>query len=511
MTRRIDRRSFLGAASKVSAAAILTPELILSDPYAPWARLRKSARPVRVRGRVTSDGRGLAGVRISDGVDVVRSDADGRFDLVTTHDRGFVACSTPAGHRFDRNVTGTARFYRPIMPDANDEMAVAFDLERLRHSDANHSALIMPDPQTQNAWEMQQMHEQTVPDVQATVRASSNAEIFGVACGDIMYDDLALYPEYERAVQRMGVPFFQVVGNHDLDFDGVTDEATTRTFSRHFGPRYYSFDRGSVRYVILDDVFYHGTGYIGYLQQDQLRWLEQDLADLEDGSPVVVALHIPAFGTRHVRADSGRPGATVSVNNREALYRLLEPFTAHVVSGHTHENDHNYDHGVHEHVSGTVCGAWWSGPICADGTPNGYSVYEVQGEDIRWRYKGTGLPADHQMRAYLPGADPRAPQELAANVWDADDGWTVVWYEDGERRGTMARRVGFDPVSVGIHQGEDAPPRRTWVEPYPRYLYYAPISPSAREVRVDATDRFGRTYSALAGPVPPDMVAWPAG
>ena len=51
-------------------------------------------------------------------------------------------------------------------------------------------------------------------------------------------------------------------------------------------------------------------------------------------------------------------------------------------------------------------------------------------------------------------------QELVANVWDADEAWTVVWYEDGERRGPMARRIGFDPVSLRIHPGDELPPRR---------------------------------------------------
>jgi hypothetical protein len=221
-----------------------------------------------------------------------------------------------------------------------------------------------------------------------------------------------------------------------------------------------------------------------------------------------VALHIPVLGSGYLRNGEERPGVSVSVNNREALYRLLEPYRAHVLSGHTHENDHNRSGGPHEHVSGTVCGAWWSGPICGDGTPHGYSVYEVDGDEVRWRYKGSGHQADHQMRAYLPGADPSAPQELVANVWDADDSWTVVWYEDGVRRGRMARRVGFDPVSLRIHAGEELPPRRTWVDPYRRWLYYAPSSSGAREIRVEATDPLGRVYSAVAGPVPDDLKAW---
>jgi hypothetical protein len=507
MSSSYDRRTFLKSAAGAALIATLTPELILADPYTPFRVARRTAAVVRVTGRVSAAGRGLSGVRISDGTSVVRTDGDGRYELLTSGSAEFVSCSVPAGHRIDTHASGTARFYRAVAPDARGEMSAPFELSPLDVPDREHTMLLLPDPQTQDAWEMARFHEQTVPDVVSTVRDLGAGHVFGIACGDIMYDDLAMYPEYERAVSRMGIPFFQVVGNHDLDFDGESDEATTQTFSRHFGPRYYSFDRGAVRYVVMDDVFYHGAGYIGYVQHDQLRWLEADLADLEPGAPVIMAMHIPAQGTRHLRTGQEQPAIGAAVSNREALYRLLEPFDAHIVCGHTHENDHNYHNGVHEHVSGTVCGAWWSGPICGDGTPNGYSVYEVRDGRISWRYKSTGEASDHQLRAYAPGVDPTTRRDLVANVWNADEGWEVVWYEDGERRGRMARRIGLDPLSQAIHTGDAIPPRRPWVDPYPRYLYYATPSAGARELLVEATDRFGRTYATVAGPLA-DVRGW---
>jgi hypothetical protein len=508
LSRLLDRRDFLKTAAGLAAVAAL-PERALADPYAPHGIALPPADPVRVRGRVVSQGRGLGRVGVSDGRSVVLTDRDGRFELVSSADRSFVSCSLPSGYRIPLNPSGTARTYQPLLPNGSGEMDALFELEALREGDEAHTMFLLPDIQTRDDWEMEQFHNTSVPDLQASVTALGSRHAFGIACGDIMYDDLSLYPEYERGVRTAGVPFFQVVGNHDLDFEGPVDEATTQTFSSRFGPRYYSFDRGAVHYVVMDNVFYHGTGYVGYLDRDQLAWLTEDLALVEAGRPVVVALHIPVVGTRFQRDGQDRPSATVSVNNREALARLLEPFQAHVLSGHTHENDHNWDMGFHEHVSGTVCGAWWSGPICGDGTPNGYSVYEVDGERITWRYKSVGSPSDHQLRAYLPGADPSAPQELVVNAWDADPAWTIDWFEDGERRGRMSRRVGYDPVSVRIHSGDELPPRVKWVDPYRRHMYYAPISEGAREVRVEATDRFGRTYSAVAGPVPEDMTAWP--
>jgi hypothetical protein len=322
-------------------------------------------------------------------------------------------------------------------------------------------------------------------------------ETLGLACGDIVYDRPSLYPGYESAVQNMGIPFFQVLGNHDMDQSAYTDALSNVTFKRHFGPTYYSFNRGAVHYVVLDDVFWAVVGYSGYLTQEQLTWLEADLSRVEPGSTVVVSAHIPILGSRHVRTGQSSPSPTISVTNRQALYELLEPFNAHILTGHTHENEHVFEAGTHEHVSGAVCGAWWSGPICGDGSPSGYSVYELRGEQVSWRYKATGHPLDHQIRAYPRGAVSEAPDEIAANVWDWDPEWTVVWYEGGDRRGEMARRVGLDPLSIELHTGPDLPPRRTWVEPVPTgHLFFAPASAGVRDIRVEATDRFGRTYSA---------------
>ncbi len=490
------RRSFLRTLGLGVAGAALHPERVLADPYR-LVHLERVGIPIRVRGRVVSGGRGLGGVAVSDGFDVVRTAADGSFELRSASHREFVHVSVPRGHEVPTSATGTGAFYRRIVPDASGRMDVEFELRPLEVDDERHVALVMPDVQAQNDFEMDRYHAETIPDVIATLADLGDREAIGLSAGDIMFDDLSLYPRYEQGVARMGIPFFQVVGNHDLDFEGESDEATTRTFSSHFGPRYYSLDRGQVHYVVLDDVLWHGAGYIGYLGHDQLRWLQRDLELVETGSPVIVVTHIPVVGTRHEREGERSPSDSGSITNREILYRLLERFDAHVVVGHTHENDHRFGNGIHEHVSGTVCGAWWSGDICGDGTPNGYSVYEVDGSEVTWRYKSTGHEASHQMRLYARGADPDAPGEMVANVWDADDGWTVTWYEDGDRRGEMTPRTGRDPRSVAEHTGPDLPVRRSWVEPYPTaHLYRASVPSNHGRITVEAADRFGRTYRA---------------
>ena len=513
------RRRFLqqlaGAGASLALPGLLQPRFLQGAPLTRKPPTRARAQPVRVRGRVVAAGEGLAGVAVTDGLQIVDTNGDGTFELISDSRQPFVYLTLPAGYRIPQQARGTARFFQPIetgsadgsrgdagsgfggdgAPGGEATAEAIFELEKMDVSDEHHTALVMADPQTQNDYEMRLFHEKTVPDVRETL-AGLDMPAFGASCGDIMFDDLSLYPDYERAVEKMGVPFFQVIGNHDLNFDALTDIASAATFRRYFGPTYYSFDRGAVHYVVLDDVFWNHDEYFGYLDANQLSWLEQDLSRVEAGRPVVVFIHIPALSTQYRRRDRREPSPAGSITNRAALYRLLEPYASHIISGHTHEMEHVFEGGTTEHIRGTVCGAWWSGPICFDGTPNGYTLFEAQGEEIRWRYKATGHPADYQLRVYPRGSDPEAPDEIVANVWDWDPEWTVVWYEDGIRRGEMARRVGLDPLAVRLHLGEDDPVRREWVEPMPTgHLFYAPVAQAAGDIRVEVTDRWGNVFS----------------
>ena len=499
------RRAFLKAGAAALTGAMIAPERIVADPYAPLDlrtdpsrpasphRAAALSAPIRVRGVVRSGERGLPRIPVSDGLQVVDTADDGTFELITLPAQGFVRITLPSGYRIPLNRSGTARFYQPLT--RRSEQSAVFELERDPVGHENHTLLLLGDIQTQNTMEMEWFHSQSVPDLQSTVARLGREHVFGISCGDIMFDNLHLYPDYEVGVRNVGVPFFQVVGNHDLDLDSLTDRGSTETFGDHFGPGHYSFNRGAVHYVVLDDVFWYGQGYLGYLGADALLWLQQDLARVEPGSPVIVATHIPVLGSQHLRLGEETPRAALAIVNREALYRLLEPFNAHILTGHTHECEHVFEHGTHEHVTGAVCGAWWSGPICHDGTPNGYCIYTIRGEQVSWRYKATGFGIEHQMRLHRTGPDRSAPGELLANIWNWDPEWTVRWFADGQPRGEMERRRGRDPLSVALHGGPDLPERREWVEPVPvDHMFRAGLTGEERQVVVEATDRFGRVF-----------------
>lgn len=454
---------------------------------------------IQIEGRVISKGRGIPEVNVSDGNQVVQTDASGRFRFLSHTQRDFVFISIPSGYKIKQQANGSAQFFYRLDKQKNKN-SFLFYLDPLDDSDVKHHFLVLADPQIQNEYEANLLLETTTPDVIRTIQDLGSENVFGIGCGDLIFDHHELFSSYNQAVKNMDIPFFQVIGNHDVDLDMRTDEKTTKTFNAHYGPAYYSYNRGEIHYVVLDDVFFIGSDkkYIGYITEEQLSWLEQDLQFITPGSTVVVSLHIPSV-TGHARRYPKETSLGGTVSNREHLYAILEPFRAHLLSGHTHFNDNMVlSDRLYEHCHGTVCGAWWSGPICFDGTPNGYGVYTANGSSLSWYYKGTELEKEQQFRIYKKGEHPDHIDMWSINVWNWDPQWHVCWYEDGIKKGELVRIVARDPLSIKLHEGPKIPTRRKWVEPQlTDHMFFFNPSEDAKTIVVEVIDRFGSVFSEV--------------
>lgn len=484
-----NRRDFLKKFA-LSAGALLIADKIHADPYNTLLT-RKNIDPnadrinIKISGHVKADQKGLKNVAVSDGISVVLTDENGFYSIVSDNLQRFVFISIPSGYTLPTNPSGTAKFYHQI--NNKQEQRADFILQKEKDTNDEHSFLVFADPQTLDMDDINLLHTQTVPDVQKLLKNIS-VPVFGVTAGDIMFDHLELFPEYEKAVKQMGLPCFQVLGNHDVEVMSRTDEQSIRTFQRYFGPAYYSFNRGEIHYVVLDDIFWFG-GYIGYLSQVQLDWLRNDLRYVEKGKTVVVFAHIPIYTEQHLRYGEKKPSNSLVVTNRDLLYKLLEPYNAYLICGHTHESEYIINQGIEHHVGGAVCGAWWTGPVCFDGTPNGYSVYSVKGSNLTWKYKSVGFDLDHQMRLY------RKDNSILANVWNADKNWKVSIYGSGIKT-EMKQTQDFDPLSVELHQGDKKPVKHPWVDPVPTtHMFTAQLPADAAEITVEAADRWGNIYT----------------
>lgn len=436
-------------------------------------------RNATIKGTVTVDGKGIADAVVSDGFAVVKTDRNGAYELTPHAKATSIFLSTPAGYDFkvDGNIV---RQYENL--GARNEYH--FKLKKLKQNDANHHFIIWADPQVKNKKDVAQMMETSVPDVQQLVREmGKNTLIHGISVGDIVWDNLPLYEDYNLAVSKMGIPFFQALGNHDMDYRQGGDETSDRTFKEYFGPTYYSFNRGKAHYIVLDDVRYLGTerDYDGFITTDQLEWMEKDLAVIPKDHLVIINLHIPVHN---------------SVKNREDFYKVIAKFTnVHIMSGHTHYNKNVIQNGVFEHNHGTVCGAWWTGPICSDGTPRGYGVYEVKGTELKWYYKSTGLNKKNQVSLDVETLTNQ--KRIIANVWNYDPEWKIECFLDGKSV-IMEKQMGFDPEAVRLYKGDKLPASRPFAEPSRTdHLFMVHCDPNVKNIKVKVTDRFGDTYEVF--------------
>lgn len=494
----IDIRSRMLRDGKLPAEYTVDGIHLTPAGYAVWVEaLRPYVTPAGARiGTVTCAGRGLAGVVVSDGDNCAATDSAGRFVLPANDRARFVFVSTPAGYA-SPSEEGVVRHYLPAKSDGSSH---DFRLRRKPSGETRHGFVVVADPQLFARKEFRLL-ERAAEDIRQTAAAAerSGRPMHGICAGDITSGDHTFYTSYNEVMSATGIEFRNAMGNHDMEVYGRSYETSFSKFEEIYGPVYYSFDVGRIHYVVLDDNFFIGRDYfyIGYLEERQMRWLEKDLARVQPGSTVVVCLHIPSTCEEQDRKQFRYDRAGSTMTNHRGLYEILKPYRAHIISGHTHTTfNQSIAPGLYEHVTPALSGAWWQGPLCTDGTPAGYGVYEVNGDRIDWYYKSTGYPADYQMKIYSGREYPQFEGYAVANVWASDPAWEVEFTIDGVPVGPAERFQAYDPAAKQLYSDTSQMDHK-WIYPSISDHYYRVALPEgAKRVEVSATDRFGRISRA---------------
>jgi 3',5'-cyclic AMP phosphodiesterase CpdA len=549
----VTRREVLaGAASGLALAAIDLPEARADE-----------ARGATVSGLVFEDrdstgvagaaNPGLPGVLVSNGRDVAETGPDGRYTLPLP-DEATIFVVKPAGFMPPVDpLTRLPRFYRHHQPNGTPAslnltfeglaptgpMPVSLDFALKSQQEPNAFEVVMvTDPQPETAAEVDFIREDLI-DALAGVDAK-----FGLNAGDIMFDDLSLYPRLNAIIGTIGLPWWNIGGNHDLNFEAPDRTYSRETYKRFFGPSYYAFFYALTLFLMLDDVDYlgpdpakpRGSGkYEGRLDEAQLEFVRGVLAKTPQETLVVAVLHIP------IRTYLGAEPYQ-NLANKDALFRLLEG-RKHTVSfaGHTHTTEHHYFgaadgwNGVephHHHVLTALSGSWWSGPFdhrgvasadSRDGTPNGFHILSVDGTRCTSRFVPAKEPNGRQMRLSIDSrfhgitkdADREFRQEqllgspvpraalfastLIANVFDGGDR-TKVTMTIGERGPvSMARDARPDPFVEEVFARNEAT-KKVWViADKSSHIWTArlpaDLAPGAYRVVVEAVDEYGRTLT----------------
>ena len=207
---------------------------------------------------------GVAGVLVSNQRDVVKTDSQGSYRLPAMSQM-IIFITKPSGYSLPLNENHQPQFYyihQPqgsptnlkypgIAPTGSLPKSVDFALYKSDNG-AQFEAIIVGDPQPRDSMEVGYFRDDIVSEMYGR-----KAEFY-MAHGDIAFDNLSIYEEYNQIVGKLGLPAYNVHGNHDMNYVVPHDSLATETFKRYFGPADYSFNYGKVHFVVLDNVRYYG-------------------------------------------------------------------------------------------------------------------------------------------------------------------------------------------------------------------------------------------------------------
>ena len=459
---------------------------------------------------------GLAGVLVSNGRDVAVTGPDGRYTLPLPEEATIFVIK-PAGFMSPiEPLTNLPRFYRHHQPKGSPpELNLTFEglaatgpcrvcRFPLRRQDERQAfnVVLVTDPQPETGAEVDFIREDLIQAL-AGVDAS-----FGLTAGDIMFDELSLYPRSNAIMGTIGLPWWNVGGNHDLNFEAPDRKYSRETFKRVFGPNYYAFFYGQTLFLMLDNVNYlgfdpHKPGgggkYEGRLDEGQLEFVRNVLKHTPDDTLIVIVMHIPI---RTYLDDEPYQ----NLQDREAFFSLFEGRRYTVsFAGHTHTTEHHYFDAAdgwkgttphHHHVLTALSGSWWSGPFdhrgvasadSRDGTPNGFHILSVDGSTYTTRFIPAKEPNGRQMRLSIDSRfhgiskdadrdfrqvqllgspvprDALRASTLIANVFDGGEKTRVKMIIGDRAPIEMTRRARPDPFVEEVFERNEAT-KKAWVK-----------------------------------------------
>ncbi|TZF83790.1 serine/threonine protein phosphatase [Pedobacter sp. BS3] len=449
----------------------------------------------------------VEGVVVSDGFTAAKTDDNGIYQLVRNKKAKFVFYSTPSDCKVMVDANNCPKFYEKL---TSKDRLIRQDFSLVKQAVENEFTLFaVADPQCRNVNELARYKNETLKDIEEVVKKYKNAYAFTL--GDIVFDTPELWGDMKSAMSNKSLPFFQTIGNHDHLQTAPNDEKSVENYQDTFGPTDYSFNRGKTHVVVMDNVIYTAKQvYTGGITDEQWEWLKEDLAQVPKDNMVIYAAHIPFR--------SG--GQYDHIGYHDEILNLLSTFSqAHIMTGHTHYQA-NYLHQVngkliYEHIHGAACGAWWNSTICSDGTPNGYAIYQVNGNNIvNWKYKATGYDENYQIRAYdasqmygpankytyIFGATVNLNLAgngwVVANVWNADPDWKIELFQNGTKVGDMQKRTTRDFWATYYHLEELGKAKGSDFDKSLDHFYIGQIQGpvTGADIEVRATDRFGNVY-----------------
>ncbi len=503
-------------------------------------------------GRHDSVEPGIVDVSVSNGCVLVQTDSDGYYEIDLSANQ-ILFISQPSGYVVpvdDNNlpqffyshyptgsptaIAGTAiEWLWPVIePTGPLPESIDFPVHKLSSREIRFSAHAFADPQARSERAEDMLRE----DLINTLLGNPYEAKFSITVGDIVFDNLDLYDRHKEMIGLIGIPQWNLPGNHDMNYESPNAIYANETYKKHFGPIYYSFNYGNAHIVALNNVEYVGAGqrgpnnrdYRGFISDDQMMWLEQDLATVPNERLIVIATHIPLIA----EASDSNPASRITgpnTDNFDELLELLRPFdNIYGLAGHDTSNswkvEINHSHGWTgqpwiAHTLAEVRGSGWTrGPrdlrgvadaMMEDGNPNGF--YLLKFDDVTLTPEFIPFPygrdATQRMRIVLdPELDTiedginrgalRANTKVVVNLFDGGERDKVTIELDAGNPVSMQYVVRTDPFMEKIFRQyantDNAFPRAVGSAHIWEYELPTNLNPGLHNIVVESEDEFGQ-------------------
>ncbi|MEX1123329.1 MAG: metallophosphoesterase N-terminal domain-containing protein, partial [Balneolales bacterium] len=321
-------------------------------------------------GQFDLDEPGISGVLVSNSKDIVVTDEDGIYET-SAGENATVFVVKPSGWTTQVDKFNIPQFYYIHSEEGAGGSkypgfqstgplpeSINFALTPQQEEDS-FRVLVYGDTQPRTIGELNHITHDTVEELIGVDAA------FGTTLGDIVFDDLNIFQPLKEVVGQIGIPWRNVIGNHDIDFSADQNHDVRGAYHRTFGPSYYAFSWGGAHFINVDNIRWIVDGEDRYyrtgLGENQMKFIANFLEHVPEDELVVFLMHIPWVDSTEWENEA----------EREELFELLASHSNTIsFAAHTHRHYHRFigekdgwpGADPHHMVSmGTVCGAWWSG------------------------------------------------------------------------------------------------------------------------------------------------------
>lgn len=510
-----------------------------------------------IYGSVLCEGKPLAGVAVSDGVNIVKTDSLGNYALKSHKFQNTVFVITPSGYEPICKKRILPQFWSVLTKKR--EVAERHDFNLVKRDQSKHRIIFMSNIALQNSNEdLMQLKKSTIPGARKIAQEVDNSTaVYTILLGDISQCAHWYAHEFDvsdavNLTASLGYPtmLYTVMGDQDnngaIPGTGLTDYESERYYVYSCGPKYFSMNIGDIHYVVLDNTVFRnepGKGkyppeirgkrnYERFVTIDQLDWLRKDLALIEDKStPVVVCMHHQAFNTNSRGRISKRFSKPEEV---DSLTNCFADFSnVHFVTSGTMDRQISRAKelpNIVEHAVASTSGDNWKtgysgfNLINSGGVPAGFEVFDFNGRELSWQHrtdKGDGKPfriydmasvgayyrndlgIQNLLRefpkAFIDYTTPEFAKYIYINWWGSESGAKLEVFENNQP--VRVRQIHQpDPLFVATSPAVSLKNSRR--KPHFRrqncqHMFRVERSDTTSTIKVCATDPFGTVFEEI--------------